>query len=251
MTALNVAEKDRSEPLDSPSLEARLIAQYGDLEPLDLVEAMIAREFAGRIAVLSSFGAEAAVLLDLVAQVDRHTPILFIDTLRHFPETLRYVDTLMTHLGLTNLVRIGPDPQDAERRDPIGDLCRREHDACCTMRKVEPLQRALEGYDAWITGRKRYHGALRADLPKIEHSRGRIKINPIADWDGERIDQVFEERKLPRHPMVEDGFLSIACMSCTTRPAPGEGVRSGRWAGTGKTECGIHFATIPEKKTEA
>lgn len=248
MTAVTVTEKDRSTPLDSHDLESRLTSQYGDMDALDLLKVMITNEFDGRIAILSSFGAEAAVLLDLVAQVDRHTPVLFINTLRHFPETLNYVDTLVDHLGLTNLIRISPDPEDAERRDPIGDLCRQKRDACCTMRKVEPLEKALDGFDAWVTGRKRHHGDLRADLPKIEHSRGRIKVNPIADWDADRIERTFVERNLPRHPMVEDGFLSIACMSCTTRAVDGEGVRSGRWAGSEKTECGIHSGPKKEKQ---
>jgi len=220
----------------------RLRERYGQLDGADLIQAVATQEFAGRIAVNSSFGAEAAVLLHLVARVDKAIPVLFIDTCRHFPETLRYRDRIGELFGLTNIQVIGPSEETVKRLDPDGTLAYRDPDACCAFRKVEPLGRALEKFDAVIGGRKRYHGGSRGDLPSIEFDGTHFKINPLVRWTREEVESAYEDYNIPQHPMVEDGFLSIGCMPCTERTAPGEDIRSGRWAGQAKTECGIHRA---------
>lgn len=196
--------------------------------------------FPGKLALVSSFGAEAAVLLDLMASVDPTVPVLFIDTGKLFGETQRYRDKVAEHLGLTDVRTIRPRRDAIEAADPNGILWTQDANACCALRKVEPLERALSDFDAWISGRKRFHGATRASLPKAEFVNGRIKINPLADWSRDDILARFEASKLPRHPLEADGFLSIGCMPCTDRVRPGEDIRAGRWRGQEKTECGIH-----------
>ena len=213
---------------------------YGDLDGIDLLRVMIQNEYPGRIAVTSSFGAEAAVLLDMVARVEPATPVLVLDTGKLFPETYAYIEQLSRHLNLTDVRLYRPSDEDVMVQDPDGELYKRDPDACCNMRKARPLAQALRPFDAWITGRKRFHGGERAKLHGIEAQDGRIKINPLATWEQAWIDDSFEERKLPRHPLVFEGYLSIGCTTCTAPVAPGEGVRAGRWRGQNKTECGIH-----------
>jgi phosphoadenosine phosphosulfate reductase len=220
---------------------ARLIAQ--GVEGLDtpaLLARLIRDEFPGRIAVVSSFGAESAVLLHLVAAIAPATPVLFLDTDKLFGETLRYKDRLVARLGLTGVREIRPDPALVAARDPDGTLWARDADACCGLRKVEPLARAIAPFAASINGRKRYQGATRAAIPLLELDDGHIKINPLADWDKARIDRYFVDHDLPPHPLVEDGYRSIGCMPCSDRVADGEDDRAGRWRGLGKIECGIH-----------
>ena len=215
--------------------------RLGCAPPAAVLATALREVFPGRIAVVSSFGAESAVLLHLVAAIDRATPVLFIDTGRHFAETLEYRDRLRAYLGLTDVRNIGPTAEEVARLDADASRAIWDPDGCCAFRKIAPLQRALAGFDAWITGRKRYQGGLRERLPAIERSAGRIKLNPLAAWSRDQIEAELAARDLPRHPLVEDGFLSIGCMPCTDRVAPGADERSGRWAGTGKTECGIHL----------
>ena len=215
---------------------------YGHLDAAALLEVMIGREFAGRIALVSSFGAESAVLLDLVAGIDRATPVIFLDTGKLFPETLAYRDELVERLGLSDVREIRPPVDLLAARDPGGELWRRDPDACCALRKVAPLAEALAGFDAWITGRKRHHGAARVALDAIEAVDGRLKINPLADWSAARIEAETAARGLPRHPLQDLGFASIGCVTCTRRLELGEAARAGRWAGLAKTECGIHGA---------
>lgn len=197
-------------------------------------------EFKGRIAVVSSFGAESAVLLALVADRDRTTPVLFIDTGKHFPETLAYRDQLVECLGLQNVRDIGPSLASVTARDPQGELHRFDADACCSLRKVEPLEHALQPFAAWVTGRKRSQSATRAAMPVREKVEGRTKINPLSEWTAEHVEAEMVRRKLPRHPLAAHGFKSIGCAPCTRPTLPGADPRSGRWATIGKTECGIH-----------
>lgn len=222
---------------------AELVRAYDGLDGLDLLTPMIEKEFLGRIALSSSFGAEAAVLLDLVAQVDPATPVIFIDTGKLFEETYNYLALLSDHLGLTDVRSISPDLAWLQESDPNGNLWESDPDACCHIRKVEPLERALTGFDAWITGRKQYHGDLRLTLEPIEAVDGFIKINPLVNWSHEKIQTVLSERKLPPHPLVARGYPSIGCYHCTREVAEGEDLRAGRWAGEEKTECGIHRAS--------
>ena len=218
-----------------------LTDRYGKLDGADLLRPVLETEFPGRIALVSSFGAEAAVLLQIAAEIDRHLPVIFLDTGKLFGETLRYRDQLVKRFGLTDLRVIRPLEAEVEAADPQGVLWDSDPNGCCGVRKVEPLRRALAGFDAWISGRKRFHGALRTFLPVIEVSGAKIKINPLARWSKLRIEEEFARHGLPRHPLEADGFLSIGCLPCTGRVAAGADHRAGRWAGRGKTECGIHL----------
>ncbi len=207
---------------------------------LSALRRAIRSDHAGRIAVVSSFGAESAVLLALVADIDPATPVLFIDTRQHFPETLAYRDELTRFLGLTNVRTIGPTRAEIDANDPPGELWRYDPDACCKFRKVTPLERALAPFEAWVTGRKRHQSPSRAGLPVIERIDGKTKINPLADWTGADIEAEMARRGLPRHALTSAGYASIGCATCTRAVAAGEDPRSGRWSGTGKVECGIH-----------
>lgn len=196
--------------------------------------------FGDRIALVSSFGAESAPLLHLLASIDKATPVLFLDTERHFVQTNAYREELTDRLGLKNVRTIRPDPGELAATDPKGDLWRRDNDACCSLRKVRPLDRALAEFDAWISGRKRMHGNLRAFLPIVEFAHPHVKINPLARWSAQEIADYMSAHDLPPHPLVEAGFSSIGCWPCTAPTAPGDDARAGRWRGLHKTECGIH-----------
>lgn len=219
----------------------RLNGHYAGASAREVVTAAIRDEFAGRIALVSSFGSNAAVLLHMVAEIDRHTPVLFLDTGRHFGETKRYRDALVERLGLADLRILHPDPREVEQQDPDDRLWLHQPDKCCFMRKVAPLQRALGGFDAWLNGRRRQQGETRAAIGIFEVANGRLQINPLFDWSRDDVDAHFIAHALPRHPLEEDGFRSIGCLTCTTRIAPGEDERAGRWRDSGKTECGIHL----------
>jgi phosphoadenosine phosphosulfate reductase len=224
---------------------ARLVARAEAIMARELLAEMIRNEFPGRIALVSSFGVEAAVLLHMVASIDPATPVLFLDTGKLFGETLRYRDALIRQLGLREVRTIQPDPARLLAEDPSGTLWRTDPDRCCLMRKVEPLADALAGFEAWINGRKRYHGGARADLPVIEVADGRIKINPLASWTAEHMAAYFAAHDLPPHPLSAEGYLSVGCLPCSDRARPGEAARDGRWRGRGKTECGIHLPSAP------
>jgi phosphoadenosine phosphosulfate reductase len=209
-------------------------------EGIALLRCAINESFAGRIAVVSSFGADSAVLLALVAEIDPATPVLFLDTQKHFLETLAYRDTLVRRLGLRDVRDIRPDPVELAKNDPDGELHRWVADGCCALRKVAPLEVALAGFDAWVTGRRRQQARTRAALAFMETEAGRTKFNPLADWSTERVLAEFARRDLPRHALVARGYPSIGCAPCTRPVRPGEDARAGRWSGLGKTECGIH-----------
>lgn len=231
---------DPAEPVEARV--DRLRAALGHLDDIDLLRALVHGKFAGRIALVSSFGAESAVLLDLVARVDPATPVIFLDTLKLFPETLAFRDTLTARLGLTDVRSVQPDPRDLDRHDPDGSLWSYQPDLCCHIRKTEPLDLALQGFDSWITGRKRFQGGRRGTLETIEldTGSGRIKINPLARWGADDIRRYMAERGLPAHPLTAQGYASIGCMPCTRPVKPGEDPRAGRWSWLDKTECGIH-----------
>jgi phosphoadenosine phosphosulfate reductase len=221
-----------------------LARRYHDSDAAKLLRGLIDEEFPGRIAVLSSFGTESALLLAVVAEIDRKIPVIFLDTGKIFPETIEYIADVQARLGLTDIRRVAPTAAALTARDPDGALWHFDPDACCALRKIEPMLAALAGVDALISGRKRYHGALRRFIPRIEAVDGVIKIDPIADWSQERVTAEFTLRALPRHPLEAQGYASIGCMSCTVPTRPGEDPRAGRWAGQGKTECGIHLPRI-------
>lgn len=238
---MTVIEPQITDVNAAPALET-LRAEYGHLRDEDLLRAMNDEVFPGRLALVSSFGSESAVLLHMAAKVDPGLPVIFLNTGKLFGETVRYRRRLERELGLTNIHDITPDDAEVEAEDKNGLLWTRNPDACCALRKVRPLERALAGFDAWITGRKRFQSAGRADLPVIERNGERFKINPLVDWTREELHEYIKARDLPMHPLVNDGYLSIGCMPCTRRVEPGESYREGRWAGREKTECGIHIA---------
>lgn len=218
--------------------------RYRGLHGEALLRPVVQREFPGRIALVSSFGTESAVLLRMMAAIDPTLPILFIDTGKLFGETLRYRDELVALLGLTDVRTVRPTALKLAERDPEMELWRKDADGCCFIRKVEPLAQALKGFDAWITGRKRYQGGARAMLPAIEADAGFVKINPLAGMSFADIEAAFETYHLPRHPLEAEGFLSVGCFTCSARVSPGADRRSGRWAGTDKNECGIHESML-------
>lgn len=228
----------------------RLQTFYGGFDAVALLRVMIKEEFPGKIALTSSFGADAAVLIALVAEVEPSTPILFLETQKHFQETLDYVEQLKKQLGLTDVRMLTPDPQLVKNIDAAGTLWQTQPNRCCWMRKVEPLERELKraGFEALITGRKQYQTKERHTMETIELDEdGRFKINPLARWSKEEIEAEFIDRNLPQHPLVAKGYLSIGCEPCTRPVKTGEDERAGRWAHTAefpggeqKVECGLH-----------
>jgi phosphoadenosine phosphosulfate reductase len=205
----------------------------------------ILRNHHGKIALVSSFGTESAILLNMVAAIDPATPVVFLDTGKLFPETLAYRDELIERLGLRDVRIIRPSGKQLAAYDPDERLWQKDPDLCCAIRKTNPLDNALDGFEAWITGRKRSQTGTRSALEIEEKGAdGRITVNPLAFWDEAQIDAYFETHELPRHPLQAVGYTSIGCATCTALPVPGEDKRSGRWAGTAKKECGIHVARL-------
>jgi phosphoadenosine phosphosulfate reductase len=198
---------------------------------------IVGREHLG---LVSSFGTESAALLKVMADVDPAIPVVFLDTGWLFQETLDYRDTLTRQLGLTDVRSIKPLEETLSREDPDKELWFSDPDACCRIRKVEPLARALKPFSAWINGRKRFQGGARADIPVVEQDGERLKFNPFAHVSREEIDAIYKSANLPPHPLAAKGFLSVGCMPCTSRSEANEDVRAGRWRGRAKTECGIH-----------
>jgi phosphoadenosine phosphosulfate reductase len=220
-----------------PRTAERLKAAYGHLDGKELLAALVGGELKGRIAVTSSFGAESAVLLDLVAEVDPGLPVIFLDTGELFDETVEYRRTLEQRLGLTNIIVVRPTEQELAEAE---ELWRDDIDRCCELRKVRPLARVTRAFDALVDGRKRAHGFEREHLSTIEDGIGVIKVSPLANWSSAEIDAHFKTRDLPRHPLVAQNYRSIGCWPCTRPVDPGQPARAGRWAGKAKSECGIH-----------
>ncbi|MBB5685071.1 phosphoadenylyl-sulfate reductase [Sphingobium boeckii] len=218
----------------------RLNNMFRGVETQDMLNTLLREHMLGDAAVVSSFGAESAALLHMIAQADASTPVLFLDTGKHFPETLAYGGDLAERLGLTDLRILTPDPETIAKKDETGLRWSYDPDGCCEIRKVIPLERALAGFDASITGRKGFQSATRAGLPRFELDGDRLKVNPLASWSKADIEAYFVTHDLPRHPLVAEGYPSIGCAPCTSRVQAGEDARSGRWRGWDKVECGIH-----------
>jgi phosphoadenosine phosphosulfate reductase len=213
--------------------------------PAEIITAalrIIGRE---KLALVSSFGTESAALLKVMADVDPAIPVIFLDTGWLFEETLAYRDRLIEVLGLRDVRSVKPLEETLSREDPNADLWFSDPDACCRIRKVEPLSRALEPFDAWINGRKRFQGGLRAQIPVVEQDGARLKFNPFANVSREDIQAIFAAADLPPHPLLAKGFSSVGCMPCTSRTMMDEDARAGRWRGRPKSECGIHMRTTP------
>ncbi|OLE33401.1 MAG: phosphoadenosine phosphosulfate reductase [Alphaproteobacteria bacterium 13_1_20CM_3_64_12] len=208
--------------------------------PAEIIASALRAVGREHLALVSSFGTESAALLKVMADVDPAIPVIFLDTGWLFEETLAYRDTLVATLGLTDVRSIKPLQETLSREDGDRELWFSDPDACCRIRKVEPLTRALAPFKAWINGRKRFQGGLRADIPVVEQDGVRLKFNPFAKISREQIEAIYSNAKLPPHPLTAKGFLSVGCMPCTSRTSAGEDARAGRWRGTAKTECGIH-----------
>jgi phosphoadenosine phosphosulfate reductase len=234
-------------PLEAPLAPAAeraadLNARYRHHSATAVLEHSLSDAQVGRIALVSSFGAESVALLHMVSVHDRSVPVVFLDTQMLFAETLDYQRDLAERLGLSDVRVIQPDRIELFLRDPEGELHLSDPDACCTLRKVEPLDDALGPFDAWITGRKRFQGGQRTVMEFFEADDfGRIKVNPLAHWTPQDVQDYIVNNRLPRHPLVGRGFPSIGCAPCTSRVAAGEDPRAGRWRGRAKLECGIHF----------
>ncbi len=231
---------------DAPerSLTLRLDAELRRAHPRTILESAV-ESFGDKLALVSSFGAESAVLLHLAAQVKPDIAVLFLDTGMLFGQTLDFRRQLADQLGLTNVRDLRPAYQDLATGDPQAKLWETDTDACCHIRKVLPLDLALGQFDAWITGRKRFHGGDRMNLAVVEETEGKLKFNPLANWGKADLDAYMAEHDLPAHPLVAQGFPSIGCWPCTQPAAEGEDVRAGRWKGLDKSECGIHLARAP------
>ncbi|MCS3453180.1 MULTISPECIES: phosphoadenylyl-sulfate reductase [Bradyrhizobium] len=208
--------------------------------PAEVIAAAVKTLGREKVALVSSFGTESAALLKVMADVDPAIPVVFLDTGWLFEETLAYRDTLIATLGLTDVRSIKPDEEALSRQDPDRELWFTDPDACCRIRKVEPLARALKPFAGWINGRKRFQGGARADIPVVEDDGVRLKFNPFANVSREEIEAIYTLGKLPPHPLVASGYQSVGCMPCSSRSAAGEDARDGRWRGRAKTECGIH-----------
>ncbi|MGR3660544.1 MAG: phosphoadenylyl-sulfate reductase [Paracoccaceae bacterium] len=234
-------------PLESPLAPVservlELNQRYRHHSATAVLEHALSDAQVGQIVMVSSFGAESVALLHMVSVIDRTVPVLFLDTEMLFDETLTYQQEVAKKLRLTNVQVIRPDREALFSRDLDGMLHRSNPDACCILRKTEPLQNALDPFDAWITGRKRFQGSKRATLEFFEYEDSkRIKVNPLVHWTPSDVQDYMTNNRLPRHPLVAGGYPSIGCAPCTSRVAKGEDARAGRWRGREKEECGIHF----------
>ncbi|CUH82627.1 phosphoadenylyl-sulfate reductase [Tropicibacter naphthalenivorans] len=244
--------RDTSAPVPGPTYEtnqrldlrdraAGLGLRYKGQAAQDVLAGVIRHDFAGKIGLVSSFGTEAAVLLHMVSRIDPYVPVIFLDTGKHFAETLDYRERLIAQLGLCNTQRVHPSPAGVAADDPTGALHGTNPDLCCHVRKTLPMLAALRSLGCWITGRKRGQASTRAELPLFETQDRWIKVNPLRDWTAEDVSDYFAQHDLPQHPLMAQGYLSIGCAPCTRAVKPGEDPRAGRWADSGKTECGIHF----------
>ncbi|MBC8716063.1 phosphoadenylyl-sulfate reductase [Ochrobactrum sp. Marseille-Q0166] len=227
--------------------QARLLeGSHGASTPQEVIALSTRELFDGRIAVVSSFGAESAVLLHMISEIDPATPVLFLDTGKHFRATLDYRHDLVDRLGLLDVQDILPLEENVKADDPFGALSMTDKDRCCFIRKVEPMARAVAPYRAWMTGRKQFQASTRNALPVFESVGPRIRINPLAHMSADDLRSYAKTHDLPVHPLTEQGYRSIGCMPCTRPVSDDEDQRAGRWAGSEKTECGIHLSGLAD-----
>ncbi len=231
----------------------KLNEEFEHKKPQEIV-AWALNEFGGRLAVTSSFGPESGTLLHMVSEVNPATPVLFLETGFHFPETLEYKETLTRLFGLTNVIDLRADAK--KRDDLIADYenvpYEKNPDLCCQINKVEPLDAALKNYDGWMSGIRRHQTDFRKSIRIIEEYEGEIyKIGPLVNFTSRDSWWYLKENRIPQHPLYEKGYLSIGCWPCTRPVQAGDDERSGRWAGKSKKECGIHtFKEVKSKKPE-
>lgn len=245
MAEARIRDRINAAPRYSEGDAIRLNQMFRGRDTAEMLDLLIRETMLGDAAIVSSFGAESAVLLHLIGSIQPDVPVIFLDTGKHFPETLAYRDTLIAAIGLTGVITITPDPALLAQRDATNLRWSYDPDGCCDIRKVQPLKSALASFDAQYTGRKGFQSATRAGLPRFEVEEGRLKVNPLADWDKAAIDAYMTAHALPVHPLVAQGYPSIGCAPCTSRVQLGEDPRSGRWRGWEKTECGLHGEVTP------
>ena len=245
LAKLGQLSADEEVAIEAAELEAR----YGRLEPQEIITFSIGRFGHQGLGAVSSFGADSAVLLHMISRIDPMLQVIFLDTGKHFGETLGYRDALAADFGLRNITVYEPLASDLAAKDPSGELHRSDTEACCNIRKVEPMARAVEPLSAWFTGRKRFQATTRAMLPVFEPTGPRIRINPLAKWTTGDLAAYMREHRLRENPLIAYGYLSIGCFPCTQPVKQGEDARSGRWAGQAKTECGIHLSNLDQSLT--
>jgi phosphoadenosine phosphosulfate reductase len=227
--------------VDLRALAERGAAELGRDATAQQVLAWAAETF-GRLIVASNM--QDAVLVELAAKARPGVDVLFLDTGYHFAETIGTRDAVETVYDV-RIVNATPEHTVAEQDSLLGkDLFARDPNQCCALRKVAPLQNTLARYDAWVTGVRRVEAPTRANTPLVTYDEkfGLVKINPIAAWTDEEMDAYITEHGVLVNPLVSEGYPSIGCAPCTAKPAPGADKRSGRWAGTGKIECGLHVS---------
>jgi phosphoadenosine phosphosulfate reductase len=210
-----------------------------DDAPAEDVLAWAVGRFPGRVALTVSFGGPGVVLAHMLAEVDPSVPVVFIDTGFLFPETLAFKTQVVERYGLT-VVTIGPDT------DP-GPLYMTDPDACCTARKVLPMERVLPAYDAWVSAIRRDQSVTRTAVRTVEyhesHGHPVVKVQPLAAWTRNDVWKYITDHGVPHHPLLDQGYTSIGCWPCTRPTVSGEEERAGRWSGTPKRECGLHSFT--------
>lgn len=227
----------------------RLNEKFEKAKPQEIIEWAIA-EFSPKIMMTSSFGPESGTLLHMVSRVKPDLAVYFIETGYHFPETLAYRDELTRLCGLTNVINLKAD--DVRRNQLIADHDGKPYeknpDLCCQINKVEPLDKAVKGYHAWLSGIRRHQTDFRKSIRIVEQYEGDLyKVSPLANFTSREAWWYLKENKIPQHPLYEKGYLSIGCWPCTRPIQDGDDERSGRWAGKAKKECGLH--TFKEVKT--
>lgn len=221
---------------------AALTARFEEADPADILRWAVER-YAPDAALTCSFQHEGVVLMHMLQSIAPATPVVFINTGYHFPETLAYRDLLVERYRF-NLIEVGPAVSKEEVERTYGpELFRHDPDRCCEINKVEPLRRALRNVRAWINGRRRDQASTRTALPVLEELRnGILKINPLLRWHARDTYEYMQRHEIPLNPLFERGYTSIGCAPCTRPVLAGEDERAGRWAGRDKTECGIHTA---------
>ena len=231
----------------------KLNEEFEPKKPQEIV-AWAVREFAPRFAMTSSFGPESGVLLHILSRVDPSVPVLFLETGYHFPETLEYKAKLAALFGLTSVIDLRADPGEktAFVAKHSGVPYEKDPDGCCRINKVEPLERALKNYDAWMSGIRRQQTDQRKSIRIVEEYEGELfKISPLANFNSRDTWWYLKEHQIPQHPLFEKGYMSVGCWPCTRPIQAGDDERSGRWAGKDKKECGIHtFKEIKSSEKE-
>lgn len=227
---------DRASPTPAAPADLAELAQIArsfESRPASAIVAWAHDRFGSGLVLAASF--QDCVLVDIVSRTVPDVEVAFLDTQYHFAETLWYVEQVRARYDL-DLRVIRPERE-------LDDLWHNDPDACCRVRKIEPMRRALAGRAAWMTGLRRDESTARATIPLVawDVTRGLVKVNPLATWTDADVAGYIRDHELPVHPLADRGFPSIGCWPCTRPVVPGEDARAGRWAGLDKTECGLHL----------